>query len=249
MDLSAKTALITGASGGIGAQIAKTFAAAGADVLLGYGHNKQGAEQVKAAIEQAGGQAILAGFDVRDEAQVETIFAQFDPVPDILVNNAGAFPNAEFTKMSARDWDETQASNLRSAFLCSREAIKAWEATNTPGTMINIASIAAKLSHEHITHYCSAKAAMVALTRNLAQEFGRKGIRVNSVSPGLVWRETLADDWPDGLAKWKNRVPLQKVVQPQDIANACLFLASDKAASITGIDLTVDAGMTVALPF
>ncbi|VAV87728.1 3-oxoacyl-[acyl-carrier protein] reductase [hydrothermal vent metagenome] len=249
MNLQTKTALITGASGGIGAHIAKMFATAGADVLLGYGRNQQGADQVKTIIEQAGGHARLAGFDLRDEKQVETSFAGFDPTPDILINNAGVFTVGEILTMDAAHWDEVQAANLRSAFLCSREAIKRWTATKTQGVIVNIASIAASLSHQHLTHYCAAKAGMVALSRNLAAEFGSNGIRVNTVSPGVVWRDDIETAWPDGVARWKQTAPLGQLVEPDDIANACLFLASDKAAAITGIELVVDAGISVALPF
>ncbi|MBL4616606.1 MAG: SDR family oxidoreductase, partial [Robiginitomaculum sp.] len=231
MNFNGKTVLVTGASGGIGAYIAEAFAAAGAEVILGYGSNSKSAENLQNKIIKDGGRASLAGFDVTDELQVCEAFAAMRSSPDILINNAGAFPMADTLQTSADDWDKVQAINLRSAFLCSREAIKIWQEQGKAGVIVNIASIAASLSQEQIVHYSAAKAGILALSRNLAAEFGHAGIRVNTVSPGLVWRESLNDDWPDGVKKWKEVSPLRKLVQPQDIANACLFLASDNAAA------------------
>ncbi|PHR62673.1 MAG: short-chain dehydrogenase [Robiginitomaculum sp.] len=252
MKLIGKTVLVTGASGGIGAVIATQMAEAGANLLLGYGRNQQSAEQVRKQIVTAGGEAICIGFDVAQETEVEAVFARMandGTLPDILINNAGAFPMAELLTMEAKQWDDVQAINLRSAFLCAREAVKAWRANQSAGVIVNIASIAASLAQEQIDHYSAAKAGMLALARNMAREFGPDGIRVNTVSPGLVWRKTLADDWPEGVARWNKAAPLGRVVQPNDIAKACLFLASNDASAITGINLTVDAGISVALPF
>jgi NAD(P)-dependent dehydrogenase (short-subunit alcohol dehydrogenase family) len=252
MNLTGKTALVTGASGGIGAVIARIFAKAGAHVILGYGNNADPANQLAEEIAQSGGQALCLGFDVGDEAAVKAAFANLSnqkALPDILINNAGSFPIVPLLEMSAQEWDAVQASNLRSAFLCSQAALQYWTRTKTAGNIVNIASIAAHLSHQHLTHYCAAKAGMVALSRNLAQEFGSQGIRVNTVSPGLVWRQSLETDWPDGVARWKKAAPLARVVDPKEVANACLFLASDQASGITGVELPVDAGISVALPF
>lgn len=249
MNLTGKTALITGASGGIGASIAQTFANAGAQVILGYRSNQTAALEVKLAIEHTKGTASLVQFDATCEAEVETAFAGLCTCPDILINNAGSFPLTELCQTSAQQWDEVQASNLRSAFLCSREMVKLWSAASSDGNIVNIASIATHLSQEMLTHYAAAKAGMLALSRNMAAEFGANGIRVNTVSPGLVWRKNLASDWPDGVARWNNTAPLGKVVQPVDVANACLFLASAHASSITGVELLIDAGMSVAYPF
>ncbi len=252
MKLQGKTVLVTGASGGIGAAIAVQMAEAGADLLLGFGRNQQSAEQVRDQIISLGGKAQTIGFDVSQENQVKMAFAQMTEqktLPDVLINNAGAFPMAELLTMDAAQWDDVQASNLRSAFLCSREAVKAWRANQNAGVIVNIASIAASLAQEQIDHYSAAKAGMLALARNMAREFGPDGIRVNSVSPGLVWRESLANDWPEGVTRWNRAAPLGRVVQPGEIAKACLFLASNDASAITGVNLTVDAGISVALPF
>lgn len=249
MNFAGNTVLVTGASGGIGAHIARGFCNAEADVLLGYSSNKKAAERLQEELKQGSAQVDICGFDVSNEVEVCAAFAGMSAPPDILINNAGAFPMADTLRTSAKDWDEVQAINLRSAFLCSREAIKIWQAQGKAGVIVNIASISALLSQEQIVHYSAAKAGMLALSRNLAAEFGHVGIRVNTVSPGLVWRTSLDDDWPDGVQRWKKTSALRKLVQPQDIANACLFLASDNAAAITGIELTVDAGISVAYPF
>jgi len=172
MDFTGKTILITGASGGIGAHIARGFAVAGAEVILGYGSNAKAAETLQSKIIKDGGRADLTGFDVADESQVCAAFAAMRSPPDILINNAGAFPMADTLQTSADNWDKVQAINLRSAFLCSREAIKIWQEQGKAGVIVNIASIAASLSQEQIVHYSAAKAGLLALSRNLAAEFG-----------------------------------------------------------------------------
>lgn len=126
---------------------------------------------------------------------------------------------------------------------------RSWTERKRPGAIVDVASIAASFAQEQIDHYCAAKAGMLSLTKNMAARFGPEGIRVNAVSPGLIWRVTLADDWPDGLQRWRDKAPLRKEVQPEEVADACLFLASDASRAISGINLPVDAGMSSALPF
>ncbi len=252
MNFKGKTVLVTGASGGIGRAIATGFTKAGADLILGYRTNLEEAQSLENELEQSGARVSLHGFDASIEAQVEASFtaiSKYENLPDVLINNAGSFPLSATIKTSASKWDEVQAANLRSAFLCSREMIKLWLARKQGGSIIGIASIAASLSQQDLTDYCAAKAGMVAMNRNLAAEFGPKSIRVNTVSPGLVWRDGLQTDWPEGVQKWKKTAPLGDLVQPDDVANACLFLASDQANSITGVNLMVDAGISVARPF
>lgn len=254
MDLAGKTVLLTGASGGLGRRIAECFANAGATMVLSYRHHGAEANMLLKELQAAKLPAHkpnhrVLGFDAADEASVEAAFLALDAPIDVLVNNAGAFPNVDLLQMKAAQWDGVMADNLRSAFLCSREAARLWTEWNRPGVIVNVASIAASFAQEQIDHYSAAKAGMVSLTKNMAARFGPQNIRVNAVSPGVIWRESLQADWPDGVRRWREKAPLGRVVCPKEVAKACLFLACDDSAAITGVNLPVDAGMSSALPF
>lgn len=249
MELNGKTVLLTGASGGLGGAIAKRFARAGATMVLSYRRKQKAANKLLRELEVAHLAHRVLGFDAADERSVTAAFDALDDPVDVLINNAGAFPNVDLLQMSATQWDDVMANNLRSAFLCSQAAVRQWTEWNRPGVIVNIASIAASFAQEQIDHYCAAKAGMLSLTKNMAARFGPHNIRVNAVSPGLIWRPSLADDWPEGLKRYQDKAPLRSEVKPDEVADACLFLASDASRAITGINLPVDAGMSSALPF
>ncbi|WP_286829460.1 MULTISPECIES: SDR family NAD(P)-dependent oxidoreductase [Kordiimonas] len=248
-DLSGKDALVTGGARGIGAVIAQRLADAGARVQVHYRSSATEAEAVVAMIEASGGTACAVRADLTREADVEALFEGLKAegvAPDILVNNAGIYPNASVMEMRQDDWQAMFDANVTSTVLCTRAAAKGMKDTGRGGAIINIASISGSIPGPEHSHYNSAKAAVIMFTRSAAQELGRFGIRVNSVSPGLVWRDTLETDWPQGLAAWCGKAPLGRVVMPQDVAHACLFLASDAASIISGQDLLLDGGMSAA---
>lgn len=250
-DHDGKTIIVTGASQGIGAAIAMAYAAAGTNVVVHYRSGKQAADEVVDAIVKKGGDAISLGASLNEPDDVNRLFsdttAAFGTV-DVLINNAGSFPNAPLLDMTLDDWQQMYANNMESTFLCTQAAGKLMKDA-AGGSIINIASTSALNPGNDHSHYNSAKAAAVMFTKSAAQELGQYNIRVNAVAPGLVYRPGLEEQWPDGYARFCEAAPLSCVVQPEDVANACLFLSSDKAARITGITLPVDAGVLTSMAY
>jgi len=238
LDLSGETALVTGASGNIGSTIAERLAEAGAVVIAHYYRNEAAAAQL---IERLGAGEVVQA-DLSDEVAVERMFTSV--TPSLVVNNAAAQPLAEMVDMSFSEWRAVIAANLDSAFLVSQRAARAWIAAGEPGAIVNIGSIEGLDPAAGHSHYATSKAGLAMLTRAAALEFGSAGIRINCVSPGLIDRKGLARDWPDGVARWQNRVPLGRMGSAIDVADAVLFLLSPAARWISGANLTVDGGMS-----
>jgi NAD(P)-dependent dehydrogenase (short-subunit alcohol dehydrogenase family) len=237
LDLSGSTALVTGASGNIGDGIARRLAEAGASVVAHYFRNEAAARQLA---DDTG--AALTQADLADEAAVDAMFAAVDP--DLVVNNAAAQPVAMLSELSADDWRGMMSANLDSAFFVTQRAARRWQERGTPGAIVNIASIEGSDPSSGHGHYATSKAGLLMLTRAAALEFGATGIRVNAVSPGLIDRDGLAEDWPDGVARWQARAPLGRMGSPNDVADAVLFLLSPAARWISGANLIVDGGMS-----
>jgi NAD(P)-dependent dehydrogenase (short-subunit alcohol dehydrogenase family) len=246
LDLTGRVAVVTGASQGIGAGIAARLAAAGASVAVHHRSGAREAAAVVAAITKAKGTAVAIRADLTDEDDVDGLFRQtrerFGPV-DILVNNAGQnFPLHPVIGMALAEWQTMIRDNTEPMFLCTRAAAAGMRARGG-GAIVNIGSISASNPATDHSHYNSAKAAVLTFTRSCAQEFGPYGIRVNAVSPGLIHKAGIEEAWPDGVKRWLSRVPLGRLGEPEDIADACLFLASPAARWITGHNLVVDGGI------
>ncbi len=256
--------LVTGGSRGIGRAIARAFAGEGAGVALVSTH-ADGVKRVAEEIAAEGGRALPLEGDVSSEADVRRFVAQAEralgPI-DVLVNNAGIpGPTAPATEVALADWERVLAVNLTGAFLCAREVLKGMIARRSAaaprvngGAIINIGSIAGKISYPQRTPYASAKWALVGLTLTLAEEVGRYGIRVNCICPGPVAGELIeeviaARSRAMGLPvevvreKFVGLTMLKRMVRPEDVAAAALFLASDAAANITGQALEVSGGI------
>ncbi|MFD4633277.1 SDR family NAD(P)-dependent oxidoreductase [Streptomyces sp. NPDC058284] len=244
--LSGRVALVTGASGVIGAGVARRFAQAGAAVVVHYRRAGQRAEALVGEIVAAGGDAIAVPADlaVEDECHrlVERAYAWRGRL-DSLVNTAGIQPVQELAGMSGADWRQVSEANVTSAFCCTQAAAELMAGQDGGGTVTHIASIEGSSPAPGHAHYSASKAALIMFARSAALEYGPRGIRVNSVSPGLIERPGLAEEWPDGVARWGRAAPLGRLGRPEDVGNACVFLASDAASWITGTDLVVDGGV------
>jgi NAD(P)-dependent dehydrogenase (short-subunit alcohol dehydrogenase family) len=244
-----KNVIVTGAGQGIGRAVAERFARDGADVML-IGRRPEPLEQAVREIEATGWRAWAHPADVSDSTQVEeavaAAMARWGRI-DVLVNNAGIAEEVPFLEIEDAGWDRVIATNLRGAFLMAqRVARKQVEAGG--GSIIHIASIDASGGDGPYASYNASKAGLLGLNRTMALELGPHGIRVNCVSPGFTHTDMTESAVPpelmDYLVNRFDRVPMRRLVKPEEIAAACAFLASDDASAITGTDLTVDCGLT-----
>lgn len=236
LDLSGETVLVTGASGNIGQGIAERLAEAGANIIVHYHRNATAAEELARRL----GGATVVQADLASETAVDAMFSGNGPT--MVVNNAAAQPVTGLEDMSYAEWRAMLAANLDGAFLVTQRAARLWAGTG--GAIVNIASIEALDPAVGHGHYATSKAGLVMLSRAAALEMGAAGIRVNCVSPGLIDRDGLADEWPDGVARWHDRAPLGRLGTPKDVADAVLFLLSPAARWISGTNLVVDGGMS-----
>ena len=247
LSLSGRRALVTGGSGNIGRGIALRLAEAGADVAVHYFH---GPERAKAVVEEVttnGVRGLAVAADLKDAVAVDRLFQELkghDLLPDIVVNNAGLFPVATVAEMTTSQWQETLSANLDGPFLVTQKAAAHMRSASKGGAIINIASIEGLDPAPGHSHYAASKAAVIMFTRACAVEFGADGIRVNAVSPGLIHRPGIEEQWPEGVARWQSLAPLSRLGSSQDIADAVLFLASPAARWINGTNLVVDGGMS-----
>ncbi len=238
-----KTVIVTGAGRGIGRGIALAFAKSGYQVVVAD-LNQTEAEQVANEIVATQGKALAVKCDVSDKGEVDNLInktmAEFGQV-HCLVNNAGIYPYKSFIEMTEADWNKVMDVNLKSVFLCSQAVANVMQ---VGAKIVNISSIASVVGFENLTHYCASKGAINAYSRALALEVASKGINVNVVAPGAI--ATPGAAMSDEQAKQTMvMIPKGRIGQPEDIAQAALFLASDQADYITGQVLVVDGGWTL----
>ncbi|WIR17910.1 SDR family oxidoreductase [Bordetella pertussis] len=252
MRLNGKTAIVTGAGSGFGEGIAAAFAREGAKVAVAD-INEAGGQRVAAAINAAGGQAVFVRADVSDNAAVANLLAAtlkaFDGL-DIVVNNAGTtHRNRPMLEVEEDEFDRIYAINVKSIYLTAKHMVPYFRA-HGGGSFINIASTAAIRPRPGLTWYNGSKGAVVTTSKSMAAELGPDNIRVNCVNPVIGATGLLADfmgvpDTPENRKRFLATIPLGRFSAPQDIANACLYLASDETAFITGACLEVDGGRCV----
>lgn len=245
-DLTGQVALVTGAAGGIGSGIALRFAAAGAAVVVHHRTGADAARALVARIEEGGGSALALRADLAVEEECHRLVTEaagWRGRLTALVNNAGVQPTQKLPTMSLADWRAVADVNVHSVFACTQAAAAVMR-TGGGGSVTHIASIEADRPAPRHAHYCASKAAVVMHARAAALEYGAYGIRVNTVSPGLIARPGLAEDWPDGVRRWQAAAPAGRLGRPEDVGDACVFLASPMASWITGHELVVDGGVS-----
>lgn len=245
MILKDKIAIVTGAKQGIGLGIAKELAEEGAHVVVSD-LDQAGCEQAAEEIQKIGVKALAVKCDVSKKAEVDNLIAktktEFGKI-DILVNNAGIFPFKNFLEMTEEDWDKVLDVNLKSIFLCSQAAAKEMP---EGGKIVNISSIAAFVGFAGLVHYCASKGGINAMIRALALELADKKINVNAIAPGAITTPGASVALTEEAKKQTiANIPWGRMGQPKDIANAVVFLVSEKADYITGQTIIVDGGWTL----
>jgi glucose 1-dehydrogenase len=259
-NLKGKTALVTGASSGIGQAIAIRLAQEGCNIAINYRSKPKEAEQTEATALQAASQAgnsiqsLLVQGDVSQEADILRIIGatieKFGQL-DILINNAGIQTEAASHEISADQFDRILGVNLRGAYLCARETIKHLLAQQRPGVVINVSSVHEVIPRPLYLSYAVSKGGMASLTKTLALEYANRGIRVNAIAPGAT-ATPINESWTEDLeqkAVVESHIPMGRAGTPEEMAAAVAFLASDEAAYITGQTLFIDGGLTLYADF
>ena len=243
--LEGKVAIITGASRGIGKGIAEVFAKNGANVAFTYSSSAESAlalenELTALGVKAKGFKSNAADFN---EAQklVDDVLTEFGTI-DILINNAGVTKDNLLMRMSEEDFDAVIDINLKSVFNMTK-AVQKTMLKNRAGSIINMSSVVGVKGNAGQANYAASKAGMIGFTKSIALELGSRNIRCNAIAPGFIETEMTAKLNEDVVQGWRDTIPLKRVGTPEDIANACVFLASDMSAYVTGQVLNVDGGM------
>ncbi|WP_062048633.1 3-oxoacyl-[acyl-carrier-protein] reductase [Bacillus sp. JCM 19034] len=245
--LQGQTAIVTGASRGIGRATAIELARNGANVVVNYAGSQAKAEEVVTAIKELGADAIAVQANVADQDEVKALMKQtvdtFGRI-DILVNNAGITRDNLLIRMKDDEWDDVINTNLKGVFHCAK-AVSRQMMKQRYGRIINVASVVAVLGNAGQANYVAAKAGVIGLTKTLARELANRNIHVNAVAPGFIETDMTDELGDDMKAQLLNQIPLASLGKPEDIANTIRFLASSDANYITGQTIHVDGGMVM----
>ena len=246
-NLRGKVALVTGASSGIGREIAVRLSEAGAAVAAHYRGGRDDAEALVSQLRGAGQKSVAVAAEITDPNSVEKALRAAEGTLgpfDILVNNAARQTHAAFEDMDIGEWRAMMATNLDGVFVVTKAVAADMVARKSGGAIVNIASIEGLQPAPTHGHYATSKAGLIMFTRAAALQYGRYGIRVNAVSPGVIRRDGIEQSWPEGVARWMKAVPLGRMGEDEDVADAVLFFASPASRWITGANLVVDGGVT-----
>jgi 3-oxoacyl-[acyl-carrier protein] reductase len=243
--LKGKVALITGASKGIGREIARVFAEQGADVAFTYLSSIEKGQQLEQELKEYGGKVKGFRSDASQyeaaEQLMEAVLATFGRL-DILVNNAGITKDGLLMRMSEEQWDEVMRINLKSVFNLTKAATKPMMKQKS-GSIVNMTSVVGLKGNAGQANYAASKAGILGFTKSVALELGSRSIRCNAIAPGFIETEMTGELNPEVVEGWKNAIPLKRGGTTLDVANTALFLASDLSGYITGQVLQVDGGM------
>ena len=244
-----KTAVITGASGGIGSAMALAFAENGYNVALQYHNGREKALALAEKIEKAFNvSALSVRADVSSSQAVGRMFDEIEKTfgrADVLVNNAGIAQQRLFTDITDEEWKKMLGTNLDGVFYCSREVLKRFMIKTHSGVILNISSMWGQVGASCEVHYSAAKAGVIGLTKALAKEVGLSGIRVNCIAPGVVMTDMMKSFDEQTINELREETPLNTLGTPEDIAQAAVFLCSDKAKFITGQVLGINGGFCI----
>jgi NAD(P)-dependent dehydrogenase (short-subunit alcohol dehydrogenase family) len=247
--LAGRTAIVTGAAAGNGRAIALRFAEEGANVVLAD-VAEPGARETARQVEEIGRRGLVVSADVSRSADVQAMVQQavsaFGKI-DVLVNNAGVETRASFLDLSEEDWDRVLDINLKGPYLCGQAVARHMLEREVQGSIVNIASINSEVAFKGQAHYVASKGGLRMLTKAMAVELARYGIRVNAIGPGVIdTAMTAASLAKPEVREWMMRnIPLKRVGQPRDVANAAVFLASEEASYMTGTIVFVDGGWLI----
>ncbi|MEZ7837581.1 MAG: 3-oxoacyl-[acyl-carrier-protein] reductase [Flavobacteriales bacterium] len=248
MLLQGKIAIITGASRGIGKSIAKSFIAQGATVAFTYRSSEEKAIELEKELTLNGGKAKGFKSDASKMADAESlvkdVLEAFGTI-DIVVNNAGITDDTLLIRMSEEQWDRVINVNLKSCFNLTKAVLKTMLKARF-GSIINISSVVGVQGNAGQANYAASKAGILGFTKSIALELGSRNIRCNAIAPGFIETEMTAKLDPDTVQGWRNAIPLKRGGTPEDVANACIFLASDMSSYVTGQTLNVCGGMITA---
>jgi 3-oxoacyl-[acyl-carrier protein] reductase len=246
MKVKDKVTIITGAGSGIGRGTAMLFAGEGAKVVVADVNSKGGEETVN-EIRQNGGEAFFALLDISNREQIKNVVKEtldkYGKI-DVLINNAGIIQDALVVKMTEEQWDRVISIDLKGPFNCI-QAVVGSMIEKGGGEIINVSSIVGLYGNVGQTNYAAAKAGLIGMTKTLAKELGKKGIRVNAIAPGFIITPMTSGIPEKILEMMKEKTPLKRLGKPEDVANTLLFLASDEASFINGAVISVDGGLLI----
>ena len=245
MRLTERTALVTGASRGIGRAIALALAAEGADVAVNYLCSETPAKQLVKEIEAMGGRALLVQADVGDEADTSRMAQEIDSEfghLDMLINNAGVTSDRSFSNMDQTAWRKVMRTNLDGVFNCTKACLDGMIARGW-GRVVNITSVIGQMGNFGQANYASSKAGVAAFTKSLAKEVAGKGITVNAIAPGFIATEMLATIPDKVRTRLLEQIPMRRFGRPEEVARACVYLCSADGDYITGTELSINGGL------
>ena len=244
--LEGKVSIVTGASRGIGRGIAKLFAGQGSDIAFTYIEGDEKAKAFELELKELGVNAKAYKSNAADflacEELVKNVCADFGGKIDVVVNNAGITRDNLLMRMTEQMWDEVMDTNLKSVFNMTKAVLRT-VLKQRSGSIINLSSVVGIQGNAGQSNYSASKAGILGFTRSMAQEIGSRNIRCNSVAPGFIETEMTAALPEDMIQQWRDSIPLKRGGSVEDVANLCLFLASDMSTYITGQTINVDGGM------